>query len=28
MKLRYPVPLIIAPPQNQPQTPQAPQPGT
>jgi len=26
MKLRYPVPVIIAPPQNQPQTPQAPQP--
>src|SRR5437667_2061407 len=25
MKLRYPVPVIIAPPQNQPQTPQAPQ---
>ena len=27
MKLRYPVPLVIAPPQNQPQTPQGAQPG-
>jgi hypothetical protein len=26
MKLRYPVPLVVAPPQNQPQQPQGPQP--